>query len=150
MHKNANPAAVATASGASGFDLAGRQIGPVATPERERLQGQRPAAPISIVIAPTARGRKWRATLDDKVLCVASAPLVTAARLLIARGFDPTRNIEMWRANATVWALRGKLGAVASSVLPGERKAQRPAKNDPPVRFAGNTTVQHRRRADAR
>ena len=123
MRKKKNPAAVATASGAGGPDLAGRQIGPVTTPERQRLQGQRLDSPIRIDVAPMARG-KWRATFNGKTLCIAAAPLVTGARLLIARGFDPNRRIETWHADSGTWALRGRLGAVAATVLDGETKGR--------------------------
>jgi hypothetical protein len=92
------------------------------------------AAPIRIVVAPTESGRKWRATVEGEVLCVAAAPLVTAARLLIARGFDPTCRVEMWHADSAAWALRGRIGPVAAVMLDGERKAEAPAKNGPPMR----------------
>jgi hypothetical protein len=127
---------VATASGACGFDLAGRQIGHVATPER-RLQGQRLAAPIRIDVSPTASGRKWRATIDGTKVCVAAAPMVKAARLLIAKSYDPSCIIEMSHKHAAAWALRGQLGAVAAVVLDGERTARRRAKNGPPVHQNG-------------
>jgi hypothetical protein len=100
MRKNRNPAAAATAGGAEGFDLAGSQIRPVATPKRPPLQGQRIAAPIRIDVAPTESGRKWRAIFDSKVLCTAAAPLVKAARILIAKGHDPSRLIEVSRQHA--------------------------------------------------
>jgi hypothetical protein len=80
---------------------------------------------------------KWRATLDGKVLCVVTAPLVVAARLLIARGVDPTRIIEMSHDDAEAWSLRGKLSTVAATVLDGETNAQRRAKNGSPVRQNG-------------
>jgi hypothetical protein len=110
MRKKKNPAAVATASGGGGFDLAERQIGPVTTPECPGLQGQRLDAPIRIIVVPTLSGRKWRATLDGAVLCTSSSPLVISARILLARALDPARTVEMWHANATAWALRGRLG----------------------------------------
>jgi hypothetical protein len=143
MSKNGNPAAAAAAGGAGGFDLAGRQIGPVGTPERQRLQDQRLDAPIRIGVAPMARG-KWRATFNGKTLCVAAAPLVKAARILIALGHDPAHTIELWHANATAWALRGKLGVVAATVLDGERKAQRCARNGPPICLARKPAVPRR------
>jgi len=80
---------------------------------------------------------KWRATLDGKVLCVVTAPLVVAARLLIARGVDPTRIIEMSHGDAEAWSLRGKLSTVAATVLDGETTRQRRAKNGSPVRQNG-------------
>ena len=147
MRKNRSPAAAATAARAGGLDLAGRQIGPVATPERRRLQGRQLVAPLRITIAPTASGRKWRASLDGRILCEAAAPLVAAARLLIREGVDPARIIEMWHQHSNAWALRGELGAVAAVVLDGEKKPPQPAKNAPPVRFNGKTASGISRRA---
>src|SRR6476660_5445620 len=66
-----------------------------------------------------------------------SAPLVVAARLLIARGVDPTRIIEMSHGDAEAWSLRGKLSTVAATVLDGETTRQRRAKNGSPVRQNG-------------
>jgi hypothetical protein len=136
MRKNGNPAAAAAAGGDGGFDLGGCQINPVRTPERQRLQDQRLVTPVRIDVAPMAHG-KWRATLDGKVLCVVTAPLVVAARLLIARGVDPTRIIEMSHGDAEAWSLRGKLSTVAATVLDGETTGQRRAKNGSPVRQNG-------------
>jgi hypothetical protein len=130
------PAADCTANGPRRDDLAGRQIGPVTTPECPGLQGQRLDAPIRIDVVPMARG-KWRATFNRKTLCLAAAPMVKAARILIGQAFDPNLTLEMWHANATAWALRGRLGAVALTVLDGERAAQRRAKNRPLDRSSG-------------
>jgi hypothetical protein len=105
--------------------------------ESRRLQGQRLAAPIRIVIAPTASGRKWVSSLNDKTLCISASPLVMASRLLIAQRFDPNGIIEMWHRHADPWALRGRLGAVAAVIIDGEKKPTQPAKNGPPVQFSG-------------
>ena len=51
-----------------------------------------------------------------------SAPLVIAARILIGKGADPTRIIEVWHRGADAWALRGQLGPVAAVRLAGERR----------------------------
>jgi hypothetical protein len=67
------------------------------------------------------------------VLCVAAAPFVKSARLLLAEGYPAESSIEMWRPNTAEWALRGRLGAVAATVIDGE-KAPRGAKNGSPVR----------------
>jgi hypothetical protein len=88
---------------------------------------------VRITIA--ASGRKWRAQLDGKTLCVCTSPFVMSARLLIAQGFDPIRIIEMYHADADDWALRGRLGVVAATLLDGEQKVSRHARNGPPVRF---------------
>jgi len=93
-------------------------------------------APVRISITTTASGRKWRASLDDKTLCVSASPLIKSARILIAKGLDPTRTIEMWHQHADAWSLRGQLGEVAASLVDGET-AKRPAKNKASVDFRG-------------
>jgi hypothetical protein len=92
-----------------------------------------PAAPLRIVIQPTASGRKWTARLGDRVLCVSAWPFVKSARRLLAEGHPADTVIEMWRPNTADWALRGRLGAVAATVIDGET-ASRCAKNGPPAR----------------
>jgi len=95
-------------------------------------------APIRIDVSPMARG-KWRATtVGGETLCIAAAPLVKAARILIAKGYDPSSIVELWHQHATAWALRGMLGAVAAVVLDGERKVTQPTKNGPPAGFPAN------------
>jgi hypothetical protein len=94
---------------------------------------QSPAEVLQIIIEPTRSRRKWVARLGDRVLCVAAAPFVKSARMLLAEGYSVDTLIEMWRPNATEWALRGRLGAVAATVMDGER-APRRAKNGSPVR----------------
>jgi hypothetical protein len=96
---------------------------------------------IRIIVVPTPSGRKWRATFEGAVLCTSSSPLVISARTLLAKGHDASHIVEMWHANATAWALRGSLGSVAAVILDGERNAQGPAKNGPPVRL--NVPRQH-------
>jgi hypothetical protein len=91
------------------------------------------AAPLEIVIERTAGGRKWTARLDDRVLCVTAWPFVKPARLLLAEGYPADTVIEMWRPNTREWALRGRLGAVAATVIDGET-AWRAAKNGSPAR----------------
>ena len=58
------------------------------------------------------------------------------ARQLLAAGHPPDSIIEMWRPGATEWALGGRLGTVAATVIEGE-KASRRAKNGVPVRVRG-------------
>jgi hypothetical protein len=96
-----------------------------------------PTKTIRITIGPPLNRRKWRASLDGGTLCVSASPLVTSARILIARGYNPSCIVELWHQHAPSWAMRGKLGAVADTLLDGET-ATRPAKNAPPVRFPGN------------
>ena len=89
---------------------------------------------LRIIIELTKSGRKWVARLDDRVLCVAAAPFVKSARILLAEGYPTDNVIEMWRPDTADWALRGRLGAVAATMIDGE-KAPRGAKNGVPVRF---------------
>ena len=96
----------------------------------------KPAAPFRIVIEPTASGRKWTARLGDRVLCVNAWPFVMSARLLLAEGHPTDALIEMWRPTTDEWALRGRLGAVAATVIDGET-ASRCAKNRVPIRIPG-------------
>jgi hypothetical protein len=97
--------------------------------EFPRLQDQHLAAPIRIVIAPTASGRKWVSSLNDKTLCISASPLVKASRLLIAERFDPNSIIEMCHRYADAWVLRGRLGAVAAVIIDGEKKPTPELKN---------------------
>jgi hypothetical protein len=98
------------------------------------------AAPLRIMIESTASGRKWIARLDDRVMCVTAWPFVKAARLLLAEGYPADATVEMWRPNADEWALRGRLGAVAGTIIDGET-ASRCAKNGVPVRFPGMAAI---------
>jgi hypothetical protein len=72
------------------------------------------------VIELTASDRKWTAHLGDRVLCVTAWPFVKSARLLLAEGYPADTVIEMWRPNSDEWALKGRLGAVAATVIDGE------------------------------
>jgi hypothetical protein len=94
------------------------------------------APPLRIVIEPTESRRKWSARLDDRVLCVRAWPFVRSARLLSTEGHPADAVIEMWRPNTDEWALRGRLGAVAATVIDGETASRR-AKNGVPIRFPG-------------
>ena len=90
-------------------------------------------APLRIVIEATASGRKWIARLDDRVLCVSAWPFVKSARLLWAEGYPADTVVEIWRPNTDEWAMRGRLGAVAATVIDGEM-GSRSAKNGSPAR----------------
>jgi hypothetical protein len=92
-----------------------------------------PAAPLRIVIQPTASGRKWTARLGDRVLCVSAWPFVRSAHLLLDEGYPADAVIEMWRLNTADCALRGRLNAVAATVVGGETGSRR-AKNGSPAR----------------
>ena len=78
----------------------------------------------------TASGRKWIAHLGDRVLCVTAWPFVKSARLLLAEGYPADTVIEMWRPNSDESALKGRLGAVAATVIDGDgaRAAPRTAR----------------------
>jgi len=91
------------------------------------------AAPLRIVIEPTGSGRKWIARLGDRVLCRSAWPFVMSARLLFAEGYPADAVVEMWRPNTDAWAMRGRLSAVAATVIDGET-APRCAKNRSQVR----------------
>ena len=97
-----------------------------------------PSLVLRIVIEPTRSRRKWIARLGDRGLCAAAAPFVKSARVLLAEGYPADTTIEMWRPNTAEWALRGRLGAVAATVIDGE-KAARCAKNGVLSRFPGTT-----------
>jgi hypothetical protein len=73
-----------------------------------------PAAPLLIVIEPTASGRKWTARLGDRVLCVSAWPFVRSTRLLLAEGHPADTVIEAWRPNTDEWAMGGFWRAATS------------------------------------
>jgi hypothetical protein len=93
----------------------------------------RPTAPLRILIEPTASGRKWTARSGDRVLCTSVWPFVKSASLLLAEGYPADTVIEIWRRNTDEWAMRGRLGTVAATLIDGET-ASRCAKNGPPTR----------------
>jgi hypothetical protein len=88
---------------------------------------------LRIVIVPTPSGQKVIARLGDRVLCVTVWPFVKSARLLLAEGHPAASVIEMWRPNTDEWALRGRLGSVAATVMDGET-ASHCARNGVPNR----------------
>jgi hypothetical protein len=88
---------------------------------------------LRIVIEPTPTRRKWTARLGDRVLSIAAAPFVQSARVQLAEGYPPDAVIEMWRPTTEEWALRGRIGPVAATLLDGET-ASHCAKNGSPVR----------------
>jgi hypothetical protein len=128
--ENGNPGTVGTVTGA---EVQSVLLCPEIVARGSPTTPARPAAPTRIVIEPTASGRKWIARLGDRVLCVTAWPFVMSARLLLAEGFPADTVIEMWRPNSDEWALRGRLEAVAATVIDGET-APRCAKNGPPDR----------------
>ena len=112
------------------------EAGRASSPSPSNASTQHAAAPLRIVIVPTASRKKWTARLNDRVLCVSAWPFVMSARLLLAEGYPADTMVEMWRPNTAEWALRGRLGAVAATIIDGET-ASHCAKNGVPVRFPG-------------
>ncbi len=93
------------------------------------------AAPLQILVKPTRSGKKWLATFDGQSLGAFASPFISSARILLAKGFPPNLFIEMWRPNTAEWVLRGRLGAVAATLVDGETAPSR-AKNGSPIRFS--------------
>jgi hypothetical protein len=120
--------------------LARSDAGRACSPSPSNASTQRAAAPLRIVIVPTASRKKWTARLDDRVLCVSAWPLVKSARLLLDEGYPADAMVELWRPNTGEWAIRGRLGAVAATVIDGETASCR-AKNGVPVRFPAMTAA---------
>jgi hypothetical protein len=116
------------------------EAGRASSPSPSNASTQHAAAPLRIVIVPTASRKKWTARLNDRVLCVSAWPFVMSARLLLAEGYPADTMVEMWRPNTDEWALRGRLGAVAGTIIDGET-ALHCAKNGVPVRFPGMTVA---------
>jgi hypothetical protein len=97
---------------------------------------------LRIIVEPTASGRKWIARRGERVLCIAAAPFIQSARILLSEKYHPDAVIEMWRANTKEWALRGRIGAVAATLMDGETVAR--AKNGSPAREDARGRVQQR------
>lgn len=69
---------------------------------------------VVITIEPVGRHGRFRARLDERVIVAATTqPFLDAARILIAKGCDPSAVIEMRRAGSTDFDLRGPLGVAA-------------------------------------
>ena len=128
--ENENPGTVGAVTGA---EVQSVLLCPEIVAHASPTTPARPAAPLRIVIEATASGRKWTARLDDRLLCLTAWPFVKSARLLLAEGYPADTVIEMWRPNSDEWALKGRLGAVAATVIDGET-APRRANNGSPAR----------------
>ena len=127
-HENACPDAVGTATGAKVRSVLRRT-----TPSYRKIVAHfspttpiKSATPLRIVIEATASGRKWIARLDDRVLCVSAWPFVKSTRLLLAESYPADTVVEIWRPNTDEWAMRGRLGAVAATIIEGERRRAAP------------------------
>ncbi len=69
---------------------------------------------IVIVVEPVGRRGRFRARLDGRVIVAASTqPFLDAARILIARGCDPSAVMEMHHQGTTAFAMRGPLRVAA-------------------------------------
>jgi hypothetical protein len=134
-HKNGSPGTAATVTGAEFQSVVRRTTArhPKIVAHAGPPTPIKSAAPLRIVIEATASGRKWTRRLDDRVLCVAASPFVKSARLLLAEGYLANTVIEVWRPNTDEWALRGRLGAVAATIMDGETTSHC-AKNGSPAR----------------
>jgi hypothetical protein len=130
--ENGNPGTVGTVTGAEFQSVVRRTTAPTIVAHAGPPTPIKSAARLRIVVEATASGRKWTARLDDRVLCVTAWPLVKSARSLLAEGYLADAVIEMWRPNTDEWALRGRLGSVAATVMDGET-ASRCAKNGSPA-----------------
>jgi hypothetical protein len=124
--KHASPARCSNNGEAHGTDQFGNAV---------RNRNSAPHYCLQVFVSLSPSRRKWRADFNGERLCVCTSPLIKSARILIARGFDPDCVIEMWRAAAKSWSLRGRLGPVAATVIDGEKAPLR-ARNGVPVRFS--------------
>jgi hypothetical protein len=68
---------------------------------------------ISITIHPVDQAGKYEARLDGRLLCESHTPFFSAARILIARGYDPAEKLAMYRAGKAEPDLTGELGEAA-------------------------------------
>jgi hypothetical protein len=69
---------------------------------------------IVIVVEPVGHRGCFLARLDERVIVAASStPFFDAARILIARGYDPGVVLEMRRVGSTAFDLRGPLRVAA-------------------------------------
>jgi hypothetical protein len=91
-HENKSPGAEDTATGAEVQSVLRRT-----TPNYRKTVAHassttpvRPAAPLRIVIEPTASGRKWTARLGDRVLCVSVWPFVKSVACCWPKAMQPT------------------------------------------------------------
>lgn len=65
-----------------------------------------------ITISPAGRGR-FRASLGSRILCTSDTPFLSAARVLMRDGVDPSTPLEMTREGSDKVDLRSTVGAAA-------------------------------------
>jgi len=73
---------------------------------------------LTFIITPALRGAgrfETRLGGDDRVLCVSRTPFLTAARKLVAQGYDPGITLILRHAGSDTDSLRAKLGAHRAS-----------------------------------
>ena len=69
---------------------------------------------VTVLVAPVGRGQYSATTLGGRKIVAASrTPLLTAARVLLAKGLPPKAIIEMRRTGAVTWDLRAPIGLAA-------------------------------------
>src|SRR5258708_3503005 len=110
--ENRSPGAVATATRAEVQTNALRQTYSTLAAHGSQATSVAPTAALRIVISPTPSGRKWTASLKDRLICRSAWPFVVSARLLLAEGSPADAMVEMWRPDSDEWALSGRLGEV--------------------------------------
>lgn len=65
-----------------------------------------------ITLSPAGRGR-FRASLGSRILCTSDTPFLSAARVLMRDGVDPSTPLEMTREGSDTVDLRSTVGAAA-------------------------------------
>jgi hypothetical protein len=86
---------VAFQLGLSSFSVARGALFPA---KRKEIVDDTLPTVLRITIKPTTSGRKWISRIGDRVLCVAAAPFVMSARILLAEGYPTDNVIEMSNA----------------------------------------------------
>jgi hypothetical protein len=77
-------------------------------------------ASLIVVATPAPRGAgRYQARLDgdDRILCISRTPFLTAARKLVAQGYDPGITLTLRHAGSDTDSLRAKLGTAASLTI---------------------------------
>jgi hypothetical protein len=72
---------------------------------------------LTLIVTPAPRGAgRYQARLegDDRVLCVSRTPFFSAARKLIAQGYDPDITLIMRHAGSDTHSLSAKLETAAA------------------------------------
>jgi hypothetical protein len=67
---------------------------------------------LHIMVRPVGRGR-YAAHLDDRELCRSETPFFSAARVLLAQGYDPSTVLAMSHEGSATVAIRSTIGRAA-------------------------------------